>query len=106
VYSKQVPIREALLIPLDIKKHDKEPNKYIVNSYWQAFNYHADEKVESVLECEDSSVKIDKPSQKLKVSDYGATYELTIPKDTKSGTIFSCRRYLDDRYNRFATFNF
>ncbi|CAG8461511.1 1248_t:CDS:2 [Racocetra fulgida] len=42
VYSKQIPIREALLIPLDIKKHDKENNKYIVNSYWQAFNYNAD----------------------------------------------------------------
>ncbi|CAG8835125.1 32250_t:CDS:2, partial [Racocetra persica] len=62
-------------------------------------------KFESVLECEDS-VKIDKPKQIKSVSDYGATYELTVPKDTKSGTVFTCKRYIDDSYNKFATFNF
>ncbi|CAG8808156.1 14891_t:CDS:1, partial [Racocetra persica] len=42
VYSMQVPVKEALLIPLEIIKHDKEHNKYIVNSLWQAFNYNGD----------------------------------------------------------------
>ncbi|CAG8478100.1 10427_t:CDS:2 [Cetraspora pellucida] len=106
VYSMQLPVKDIFFSPLDITKNKDHSSKYTVHSLWEAFHYNGDEKVEVAMDCQDN-VKVDEPKQVKRVSDLKATYVLTVPKNTKPGTVLSCKRYLfGDTYDRFATFNF